>query len=42
LVDLYRRTLAGWEVVRFTEGAVPLEEFGGGLSLDRVYAEVEV
>jgi Uma2 family endonuclease len=40
LVDLYRRTKAGWEVVRFTEGAVPLDEFDGALPLDAIYADV--
>lgn len=42
LADLYRRTRDGWEVIRFTDGAVPLEEFGGALSLEEIYADVEV
>ena len=40
LVDLYRRTQAGWEVVRFIESAVPLDEFDGALPLDAIYADV--
>ena len=42
LADLYRRTQAGWEVIRFAEGAVPLDEFGGSLPLDAIYADVKV
>jgi Uma2 family endonuclease len=42
LADVYRRTQSGWEVVRYTEGAVPLDEFGGALRLDEIYADVEL
>lgn len=42
LVDLYRRTKDGWEVVRFAEGAAPLDEFAGALPLDAIYADTDV
>ena len=38
-VDLYRRTAAGWEVVRFTDGAVPLDEFAAALTLAAIYED---
>jgi Uma2 family endonuclease len=43
LVDLYRRTDAGWDLVRMSgDGVVELPELGVGMPLDSIYENVPI